>query len=123
MPAFYYSGLCYPNAIDALAAHKSVFPKIDASFMVTIAHTPAATITNNGLMVSTLSRFDLSRNAGNNNPSTHQTTLQLTQCTTPTANFDPLVSGLFFSFGFAGVMLMYFGSHTIGLVIKAVRDY
>ena len=123
MPAFYYSGLCYADAPGALAAHKSAFPKIDASFMLTIAASPAATITTNGFLVSTLSRFDLSKNAANNNPQTFQTSIQLSQCFVPTGDFDGAVSASFFAFGFVGVMLMYFSSHIVGLVIKAVRDY
>jgi hypothetical protein len=44
-------------------------------------------------------------------------------CSTAIADFDPLVGGAFFSFGFAGVMLLYFSSHSIGLVLKAVKNF
>lgn len=40
------------------------------------------------------------------------------QLTTP---FDYVLGGAFWAFGFAGVMILYFSSHVIGLVLKAVK--
>lgn len=36
-------------------------------------------------------------------------------------NFDSVLGGAFWAFGFAGVMILYFSSHVIGLVLKSVR--
>lgn len=36
--------------------------------------------------------------------------------------YDYALGGAFWAFGFTGVMLMYFSSHLIGLVLKAVRN-
>lgn len=36
--------------------------------------------------------------------------------------FDTVAAGAFWAFGFAGVMILYFTSHVIGLVLKAVKN-
>lgn len=39
-----------------------------------------------------------------------------------TTPFDYALGGAFWAFGFAGVMILYFSSHVIGLVLKAVKN-
>lgn len=46
-----------------------------------------------------------------------------TSSTTPAQTYDYTVLGAFWAFGFTGVMLLYFTSHAVGLVVKAVRDF
>ncbi|WP_341916420.1 hypothetical protein [Polaromonas sp. YR568] len=46
-----------------------------------------------------------------------------TASTTPAESYDYAALGSFWAFGFTGVMLLYFSSHVIGLVVKAVREF
>lgn len=39
-----------------------------------------------------------------------------------TTPFDYALGGAFWAFGFAGVMILYFSAHVIGLVLKSVRN-
>lgn len=50
-------------------------------------------------------------------------TATTTTSTTPAETYDYAALGAFWAFGFTGVMLLYFSSHVIGLVVKAVRDF
>lgn len=50
-------------------------------------------------------------------------TATTTSSTTPAETYDYAALGAFWAFGFTGVMLLYFSSHVIGLVVKAVRDF
>lgn len=40
----------------------------------------------------------------------------------PVEEFDPVAASAFWAFGFAGVMILYFSSHVIGLVLKAIKN-
>jgi hypothetical protein len=123
MPAFSYSGLCYSDASSALQAYKADFPKVEANSILSMSSNPLPAVTVNGQVSASVTRQDLTKNLGNNNPQTYATTFQLAQCNLPNADFNGGVSAGFFAFGFVGVMLLYFSSHAIGLVVKAVKNF
>lgn len=41
----------------------------------------------------------------------------------PLLPYDYATGGAFWAFGFTGVLILYFSSHVIGLVLKAVRRF
>ena len=51
----------------------------------------------------------------------NQAAIQNVLNTQPAQQFDIAVGGAFWAFGFVGVMILYFSSHVIGLVLKAVK--
>ncbi len=118
MAAYSYAGLCYASPADVLPVVVAAFPFINSDSSTSIAASPAPTISAAGLVSYRLTRFDFVKNSS----TSFNATLQLRPCSNVDLPYDYLVGSGFFGFGFAGVMILFFSAHAIGLVLKAVRD-
>lgn len=108
---FAISDKCFATAPEALDAFNSRYPFFDIAKLEWWS-VGASSITGQNINV-------ILRRQGVNQP---LITTAISNCTEITNEpFDTALGGAFWAFGFAGVMILYFSSHVIGLVLKSVR--